>query len=137
MVGPINSNRPVQMPANSARNDADVISRGKSQMSVGHQAKEQLLENTINHEVDVTAPNAMGKLASMIAQMKIVEEQIPDVSPESVVVEVEAAIVTVIEDPQPVATDSELSLDLLDGLEEDPNDPMGVENILDQETDET
>ena len=96
MVAPINSNRPVQIPQIPTKDDAQAAPRGKSAMSVGHQAKMELAELT----TEDIKPNSMGKLASMIAQLKFDAETAPDVPVEEDIATEEPAVELITQDAQ-------------------------------------
>ncbi|NKB51085.1 MAG: hypothetical protein GKR97_02475 [Rhizobiaceae bacterium] len=127
MVGPINSNRPVHVPQASATDEAASATRGKSQMSVGHRAKEALATRSDMYDVNYDAPNAMGKLASMIAKMEVSAVSVPDAPVEPEGVTVETTITTIVVDPPVEESPPDVLLDL----------PDDAEIVLDTEADET
>ncbi len=131
MVGPINSNRPVQIPQVSAPDDTEPAPRGKSRLSVGHQAKAMLGDMKSMDGMNYSAPNAMGKLASMIAKMELAEEQVPDAPPEPEVIIVEAAVTTIVVDAPAEETAAEVMLDVSDEADNFIEEPEVAEIILD------
>lgn len=101
MVGPVNSNRPTHLPQMNPKQDAEAAPRGKSDMSIGHQAKAMLAEQGDAAGLDLSGANKMGKLASMLAQTKFDAETVPETPAEPEVSSDETPLVPVVPDTEP------------------------------------
>ena len=108
MVAPVNSNRLAHIPQITAKQEVDAAPRGKSEMSIGHQAKAMLSEGTGPAGLQINGPNKMGKLASMLAQTKFETEPSPDVPSDPVIVD-DPEIVTDVGPIVPIETPVELA----------------------------